>query len=81
MEPNQAANAGMNDYLSPAPNAMPYAMPNVQPYVMPNAPLAMTKGFPVAPASMSSDMAAILVLFILLVIISRMGHGFHPKKC
>jgi hypothetical protein len=80
MDLNQAANAGLysaaNDSYSPAANMMPYGMPNVGPQLMSNAPLAASK----YPTAVGSEMAAILVLFILLVIVSRMGHEYL-KKC
>ncbi len=80
----------MPPVVSPAsvnamPNMMPNAMPNVMPNVMPNAMpnVTVTENiymFPYAKPKppVYSDAAFILVLFILLVIISR-GVGFIGK--
>ncbi len=76
----------MSPMVSPAsvnamPNMMPNVMPNAMPNVMPN--VTVTENiymFPYAKPKppVYSDAALILVLFILLVIISR-GVGFIGK--
>jgi hypothetical protein len=70
----------MPPVVSPAANAAPNAMPNMMPNMMPN--VTVTENiymFPYAkPKPVYSDTGIVLVLFILLVIISR-GVGFIGK--
>lgn len=72
----------MPPMVSPASvNAMPNMMPNMMPNVMPN--VTVTENIFMVPHHapkhhVHSDTAIILVLFILLVIISR-GVGFIGK--
>lgn len=83
---NYGMSNNMPPVVSPAStHAMPNMMPNVMPHAMPNAMpnVTVTENiymFPYAKPKppVYSDTALILVLFILLVIISR-GTGFIGK--
>lgn len=79
------------DYMSPnnmPPVVSPASTPNAMPNMMPHVNVAnVTENiymYPYAKPAVQhvrSDLAFILVLFILLVIVSRGFHHHHVGKC